>query len=138
MGRAARPRGRCAAGPTSPRAWSPSAASSGGEVCGCSDDRQGRVDIERTYFERDEPGYPFRFLDQDVLNAVLCARVEPARPLTLGAELAPNQPYRGLRIVDERRLRCAYDDGVEPYVLHHYRQQAVGKADVSRDLLPPA
>ena len=54
---------------------------------------------------------------------MLCARVEPARRLTLGAELARHQPYRGLRIVDERRLRCAYDDGVEPYVLHHYLEK---------------
>jgi hypothetical protein len=39
--------------------------------------------------------------------------------VSLPNRLAPNQPFRGLRILDEGTLRCSYDDGIEPYVLHH-------------------
>ena len=91
-----------------------------GEVLGLWDERLGRIDYERSWFARDEPGYPFRYIDQDVLNAVIAARLDPGAIEVLDPALAPSQPFRGLRLLDEAALRCAYDDGTEPYVLHHY------------------
>jgi hypothetical protein len=37
--------------------------------------------------------------------------------------IAPHQPYRGLRVLDERTLRCGYADGFEPFVLHQYLEK---------------
>jgi hypothetical protein len=92
----------------------------GEELLRLIDDRQRRVEVERTFFSpADDPAYPLRFLDQDVLNAVLQATVESERVVSLPNRLAPNQPFAELRVVDERTLRCSYDDGIEPYVLHH-------------------
>jgi hypothetical protein len=62
---------------------------------------------------------PLQLADQDVLNAVLCTRTETDRILTLEHGLAPEPPFRGLRLLSGEGLRCAYDDGSEPYVLHH-------------------
>jgi hypothetical protein len=62
---------------------------------------------------------PLQLADQDVLNAVLCTRTEPDRILTLEHGLAPEPPFPGLRLLGDQGLRCAYDDGSEPYVLHH-------------------
>ena len=90
------------------------------EVLGLWDDRLKRIDYERSYFAEDEPGYPFRYIDQDVLNAVIAARVEPNGIEVLDQSLVPSQPFTGLRLLDETTLRCAYRDGAEPYVLHHY------------------
>ena len=84
-------------------------------------DRQGRIDFERSYFGREpDVDYPFLYLDQDVLNAIIAARVDSERMTVVENRLAPNPPYRGVRVVDAEALRCAYDDGVEPYVLHQY------------------
>ena len=70
----------------------------GAEVLALWHDGQRRVEFERSWFGRDEDGYPFRFIDQDVLNAVLASRA--ADELTVvPASVAPHQPYRGLRIV---------------------------------------
>jgi hypothetical protein len=66
------------------------------------------------------PEHPFLFLDQDVLNAILCTRVERERTVDIDERLAPHQPYRHLRLIDEATLRCAYPDGLEPYALHQY------------------
>ena len=80
-----------------------------------------RSDFERTYWrERRITDYPLLYADQDVLNAILASRVEPDRLLALDQALAPLPPFSGLRVVDERALRCAYADGVEPYVVHHW------------------
>jgi hypothetical protein len=84
------------------------------------DDRQRRVDYERSYFGADEPGYPFLYLDQDILNAVLSTRVEPERVVTLDKRLAPTPPFRRLRVTGADGLRSAYDDGTEPYVIHQF------------------
>ena len=46
---------------------------------------------------------PFQLADQDVLNAVLCARPEPERILALEHRLAPEPPFSGLRL-DGRRV----------------------------------
>ncbi len=92
----------------------------GEEVLGLVDERQRHVAFERTYFARDDPDYPLRFLDQDVLNAVLAARVERERVAVLDEPLAATPPFAGLRVVDEQALRCRFEDGREPYVVHHY------------------
>lgn len=84
------------------------------------DDRQRRVDMDRTFYGRDEPDYPFIYPEQDVMNAILSTRMSEEAITTLPHRLMPNQPFDGLELVDERRLRCAYPDGTEPYVLHHY------------------
>jgi hypothetical protein len=78
------------------------------------------VDFERTFWRRGERDYPFLYADQDVLNAILSAEIDPADVEALDNRLAPNPPYRGLRVRDERALRCAYRDGTEPFVVHQY------------------
>jgi hypothetical protein len=97
--------------------------SQGAEVLSLMDDRQGRVEFGLTYYRRDDPGYAFRYPEQDVLNAILCTRVPADRVVALDNRLAANPPFRGLRIRDERALRCAYRDGVAPYVLHHFHRK---------------
>jgi hypothetical protein len=92
----------------------------GEAVLGLMDDRQRRVDVERTFARGHDDDYPFLYPEQDVLNAILATHPEPARLVTLDNRLAPNPPYRGLRILDEERLRCAHPDGTEPYVLHQF------------------
>ncbi len=123
----------------------------GGEVVRLMDGAQHRVDFERTQFRTDFPDYPFIsttptalrdypffFADQDVLNAVLAARVEPERVVGLDERLAPTPPFEGVRISDERALRCALEDGTEPFVLHHYLAKAVARAHAPRGLLAAA
>ena len=79
-----------------------------------------RIDFERTMWGRHDEGYELLYADQDVLNAILAARVEEDRIVALDPRLAPVPPFDGLGVVDEAGLRCAYDDGVEPYVVHHF------------------
>ena len=92
----------------------------GTEVLRLMDDRRGSVDFERTFWRRNERTYPFLYADQDVLNAILATRVEPDRLVALDDRLEATPPYRGLRLIDEATLRCAYRDGAEPYVLHQF------------------
>jgi hypothetical protein len=91
----------------------------GAEVLRLLDDRQRRVEFERTFYGTDEPGYPFRYPEQDVLNAILSTRADPERVTVLEHRLAPVPPFAGLTLVDEQRLVCEYSDGARPYVLHH-------------------
>ncbi len=93
----------------------------GQEVLDLLHDRQGRVDFERSYWGAGmEVDYPFLYLEQDVLNAILATRVERDRVVTVEHRLAPTPPYRELRLRDEATLRTAYRDGTEPYVLHQF------------------
>jgi hypothetical protein len=94
--------------------------SSGRRVLELLDERQSRVDFELTFWRRNVRGYPFLYADQDVLNAILASRVEPHRVVALDQRLAPIPPFAGLRVVDAGSLRCAYDDGTQPYVVHHF------------------
>ncbi|HYU59175.1 MAG TPA: hypothetical protein VEK39_00305 [Solirubrobacterales bacterium] len=89
-------------------------------VLGLIEDRQGRIDFDRSTWGRHDPDYPLLYADQDVLNAILASRVEADRVVALDDRLAPVPPFRGLRVVDEGSLRCAYEDGTEPYVVHHF------------------
>jgi hypothetical protein len=92
----------------------------GEEVLCLLDDRQGAVDFGLTHYGSGDPDYPFTYPEQDVLNAILCTRADPERTVALDRSLAATPPFRGLRAVDVDVLRCAYPDGVEPYVLHQY------------------
>jgi hypothetical protein len=94
----------------------------GAEVLELMDERLTGADFDLSldFSDQDSPDHPLLFLDQDVLNAILCTRVEPERVVGLDAGLAPIQPFRGLRLLDEGRLRCAYADGTEPFVVHHF------------------
>jgi hypothetical protein len=40
--------------------------------------------------------------------------------VALDPRLGPTPPFAGVRIADERTLRCRYRDGTQPYLLHHY------------------
>ena len=92
----------------------------GAEVLRLMDERKDRVDFELTYWRRNVQGYPLVHADQDLLNAVLAARVPEERITVLEGRLAIAPPFRGLRLVDERTLECAFEDGTEPYVVHHW------------------
>jgi hypothetical protein len=83
-------------------------------------DLQSRVDFSRSWLRAGTEDYPLFFADQDVLNAILATDVPLEQVLALPNRLAPNLPFRGLQVVDEGRLGCAYPDGVEPYLLHHF------------------
>ncbi|HEX6116096.1 MAG TPA: hypothetical protein VFY99_03280 [Solirubrobacterales bacterium] len=91
-----------------------------GRVLELLDDRQRRVDIELGFYGRKVAGYPFTYPEQDVLNAILMSQEGPDRVTRLGNELAPNPPFRGLRLRDPATLRCSFRDGTEPYVVHHF------------------
>jgi hypothetical protein len=90
-----------------------------GKVLSLMHDSKARIEPELKNPELSIFHVAFLTLDQDVLNAILCTRVESDRIVALENRLAPNPPFRGLRLLDEETLRCAHDDGVEPYVLHH-------------------
>jgi hypothetical protein len=63
--------------------------------------------------------HPWCFADQDVLNAVLSIEATLEQVEALDVRLVATAPFTGVRVVDEETLRCAYDDGTEPYALHH-------------------
>jgi hypothetical protein len=95
---------------------------------------QPRIAIERTPYSVPNPDLaslsgafpespadqPFFFADQDVLNAVLASDVDPERIEVLDRRAEAIIPFTGLRVVDEATLRCAWEDGTEPYAVHHY------------------
>ena len=92
----------------------------GSEVLSLMADMPDRVDFDRTFWRADDPDYPFRYGDQDVVNAILASRVDPGQVVEVEGQLEAVMPFNGLRVIEARTLRCAYDDGTEPYVLHHY------------------
>ena len=92
----------------------------GSEVLNLMADMPDRVDFDRTFWRADDPDYPFRYGDQDVVNAILASRVDPGQVVEVEGQLEAVMPFNGLRVIEAKTLRCAYDDGTEPYVLHHY------------------
>lgn len=92
----------------------------GAEVLRLWDDRQQRVDFSRSCFADPDPTYPLLYLDQDVLNAVISTRVSADELTAVAGRLAANPPFDGLRLLDAERLSCAFRDGAEPYLLHHF------------------
>ena len=83
------------------------------------DEGQRRVDVGRGYFGADDPSYPFRFPEQDVLNAVIAA-APPESSRVLPLRLAPMPPFPGLEPVPGDALAAEYADGERPFVVHHY------------------
>ncbi|HYU59171.1 MAG TPA: hypothetical protein VEK39_00285 [Solirubrobacterales bacterium] len=92
----------------------------GRQVLELLDDRQRRVDVERGFYGSRDPDYPFTYPEQDVLNAILATRPDPAPIDRLDGRLAAVPPYTRLWVRDEATLRTAYRDGTEPYVLHQF------------------
>ncbi len=82
-------------------------------------ERQERIDLDRTWVGAGSEADPLYFLDQDVINAVIRARLEPGRVAEYDARLAPIPPFSGLRLEDAAALSCRYEDGAEPFLLHH-------------------
>lgn len=62
-------------------------------------------------------GLPFAYYDQDVLNAILMAEVDPARVRRLESALSGVTDWELIRIDDERDLRCSL--GSRPVILLH-------------------
>jgi hypothetical protein len=104
----------------------------GGQVLALWDRSQPRADLGESPFATVSPEHgltldlrtdavedPFFFPDQDVLNTVLAAEFERERLVVLDRRLEAIPPFEGLRVVDERTLRCAYEDGLEPFAVHH-------------------
>ena len=92
----------------------------GTEVLGRMAELQDRVDFERTHWRANEPDYPFLFADQDIFNAILASQVAPDSVVGMPNRLAPNPPFHGLRPIDASELHWSYEDGTEPYVVHHH------------------
>ncbi|WLW50647.1 hypothetical protein [Streptomyces sp. YU58] len=80
---------------------------------------QRTIGIAHSRYGRATLDDPFYFADQDVLNAVLAARFEPGELVVMSHRLAPHPPFPGLTLTDRQRLTCRYDDGTEPFLLHH-------------------
>jgi hypothetical protein len=78
-----------------------------------------KVDVRRTWLQGGRLFEPFYFGDQDVLNAIVAARLEADEIITLEHRLAPHPPFAGLRLVDRESMLCRYPDDVQPFVLHH-------------------
>ena len=93
--------------------------SPGEEVLRLMENRQARVDLERTYFAEHADDYDLLYSDQDVLNAILASRVERSRLVVLDPRLCAETPFAGLEVADVERARSAYEDGTEPFVVHH-------------------
>ena len=77
-------------------------------------------DFFRGDFAMAAAGHPFTYPEQDLLNAILAARLDPGTVEVVERRLEATPPFEGVRLIDEATLRCAYDDGAEPYALHHY------------------
>jgi hypothetical protein len=106
----------------------------GREVLALMHEAQAHIDIHGSPFAARVPDHrffrgdyaaasakhPFFYPEQDVLNAILATEVDPRHVEVLDRRLEADPPFSGLRVIDERTLRCAYRDGTEPYVLHHF------------------
>lgn len=80
---------------------------------------QRTIGMRQTRYGKATLDDPFYFADQDVLNAVLASRFEVDELFFLPHRLAPHPPFRGVSLVAEEHLVCRYDDGTEPFLLHH-------------------
>lgn len=92
----------------------------GADVLRLMDDRRSRVEFQRSYFADRDPDYPFMYLDQDLLNAILATTIPRDQLVVLDASVAPIPPFKRLRILDEATLRSVDSRGREPYVLHQF------------------
>jgi hypothetical protein len=93
--------------------------STGYEVLRLMDGGRARVELDRTFGGNGSPDYPFHYADQDLLNAILASGIDRSRIESLESRLVATIPFRGITEIDDGSLRCAYEDGLEPYVAHH-------------------
>jgi hypothetical protein len=105
----------------------------GKKVVGLMDEARDRIDMEGAAYSGPLRGFsleagtfddaalkhPWCFADQDVLNAILATEPDPERVESLDRRLTATTPFDGVTVEDEKTLQCAYDDGAEPYALHH-------------------
>jgi hypothetical protein len=82
--------------------------------------RLGRLERGATWLEGGDERRPLFYADQDVINAVVMARLTADRVVALDGRLAAIPPFTGLQVCDAERLRCMYRDAQQPYLLHHY------------------
>lgn len=83
---------------------------------------QATVDLASTHVNGGSPSHPLYFLDQDVMNIVLCTRYD-GHVTRVERRLAPFPPFTGIELTDGDRTLCVYPDGVAPFLLHHtYRK----------------
>jgi hypothetical protein len=80
---------------------------------------QAKVGIQGTRWGKGRLSDPFYFADQDVLNAIVAAELEPDEIRFVEHRLAPHPPFTDLCLIDRDRLLCHYPDGARPFVLHH-------------------
>jgi hypothetical protein len=84
---------------------------------------QERLDITETFFDAgaatDPTSNPYFYADQDILNAILCARYD-GRVVRLGRSLWSYPPFSGLMLSGGEGLGCVYGNGIAPYLLHHF------------------
>jgi hypothetical protein len=109
---------RCEPGPYVSSGLVAAGGEAGREVLEVVHSHRDRVDYAATVWGENDAAYPFRYADQDLLNAVLRCGFDD-RLVALEHRLAPAQPYAGLRVRDPMGLRCAYGDDTEPYLVHH-------------------
>lgn len=92
----------------------------GQELIRLVDERKHLVDFELSFWRRNVADYPLVHADQDLINGVLAARAGEREIVVFEPRLSASPPFEGLEIVDLEAVRCAYDDGQEPYVVHHW------------------
>jgi hypothetical protein len=92
----------------------------GEQILRLMDELQATVDFDNTFWRTNVADYPFLYGDQDVFNAILASRVERELLVALPNRLAPNPPFKGLRVIDEQTLRVTHRDGTEPLAIHHF------------------
>jgi hypothetical protein len=92
----------------------------GSEVLAIVDDKHQLVDYELSCWSRNVADYPLVHADQDLINAALCARAADDQVVVFDPRLSASPPFSELRLVEVDSLHCAYDDGTEPYVVHHW------------------
>ena len=80
---------------------------------------QGRTGTAATRYGSARLSDPFYFADQDVVNAVIAARVGDEVLDIREHRLAPHPPFRALALQNPADLRCQYPDGARPFLLHH-------------------
>jgi hypothetical protein len=96
----------------------------GAKIFARLDEAQRVIDLERSMLGSGTAADPFYFPDQDALNAILSSRlVERDEVTVLDHKLIPHPPFRGVRIADERSLRCVGEGGVDPFALHHIQRK---------------
>jgi len=92
----------------------------GHELLELVDDHKHEVDWKRTFWEDNDESYPLVHADQDLINAAIAARADEDELIVFDARLSPSPPFTGLEVRDVSSLRCSYEDGSEPLVVHHW------------------